>query len=167
MYVAAPAIIGEIPDDVIDKIEVMNPLESPSGTATCPSSTNGIILYADCEFPDEAKTFMKWWSDNSVELWSKGNMGAFPARTSLMEDEFFQKDRLRKEFVDNVIPTSTQINFPVGSAQAEMDIFDGEYFYRDALQEVLTSDKEPREILTEINERYQKAIDEMRSSTGE
>lgn len=167
MYVAAPALIGEIPDDVADKIEVMNPLESPAGLATDPGSTNGIILYADCEHPDEAKTFMKWWSDNSIELWTEGNMGAFPARNSLMNDEFFQTDRLRKEFVDNIVPTMTIINYPVGSARAEMDIFDGEYYYRDALQQVLTTDDSAKDILEGLNERYQNAIDDMRSQVGQ
>lgn len=165
MVVAAPAIIGEMPADVIDNIEVMDPLESPAGIATDPASTNGLILYSDSQHQEEAKTFIKWWSDNSISLWSEGNMGAFPARTSLMEDEFFQNDRLRKEIVDKVMPTVTVINYPVGAARAEMDIFDGEYFYRDALQSALTTDRDAADILSELNERYQKAIDEMRAST--
>lgn len=165
MVIAAPAIIGEMPEDVIDNIEVMDPLTSPAGLATNPASTNGLILYSDSKHQEEAKIFMKWWSDNSLVLWSEGNMGAFPARVSLMENDFFKNDRLRNEVAEKIMPTVTVINYPVGSARAEMDIFDGEYFFRDALQGVLASDQEPEEILKELNERYQKAIDEMRQST--
>ena len=165
MIMATPAIGAEnVSEDVRANIVVMPPLTSPAGLQQNVGSTNGIMLLEDSQMKEEGKAFIDWWSKNSITLWTVGKQGPFPARLSLLNDDYFQNDPIKKQFTDLIVPKTVLLTYPQKEARVEMDVMDGEQFYRDVIQELYTTDTDPMTILKSADERYAAALEQLHSS---
>lgn len=161
MIVEAIGMAPQIPEEIRDKVSILPVMESPEGLKQEASSVNGIMLLEDSQKKEEGKAFIDWWSKNSITLWTVGGMGPFPARLSLLQDDYFQNEKFNKLITDLVVPNSRLITYPFSEAHVEMDIMDGEQFYRSILQELFTTDRTSEEVLTNANQRFQKALDQL------
>ncbi len=165
MIMVTPAIgAGDITDEVRDTIAILPPITSPAGFEQNVGSTNGIMLLEDSDMKEEGKAFIDWWSKNTITLWTVGKQGPFPARLSLLEDEYFQNDPIKQQFTAMIVPKTVLLTYPHAEACVEMDVMDGEQFYRDVIQELLISDTDPMEILLAADERYEAALDQLHNS---
>jgi multiple sugar transport system substrate-binding protein len=165
MIMATPGIGSEnVSPEVKEKIAILPPLTSPAGLKQNVGSTNGIMLLADSQLKAEGKAFIDWWSKNSLTLWTVGKQGPFPARLSLLGDAYFQNDPIKKQFADIIVPSTVLLTYPHKEARVEMDVMDGEQFYRDVIQELYTTDTDAMTILQGADERYAAALEQMRSA---
>jgi multiple sugar transport system substrate-binding protein len=102
---------------------------------------NALMAYKQSKYPDEAKTFLKWWSENSLDLWAVGHCGALPARKSITSASYFSEDAMKKGFTELILPFSVPENYPVANGFPEMSNIDGEQTPRNAYQLALTTNR--------------------------
>ena len=74
------------------------------------------MFYKQSKHQAEAKVFLKWWSENQKELWTKGHLTQLPTRKSFADDPFFQGNAETKFILDNYVPVAkTTATMPPGS----------------------------------------------------
>ncbi len=88
---------------VSDDIAVLPPMQGPHGDTGTIFWVNNIMMYKQTKNPEAAETFMRWWSQNELPLWTEGHTGQIPARQSFLKDAVAGDDRY-KYIVDNYIP---------------------------------------------------------------
>lgn len=157
-------------EELADSIGVLPPIESPAGIDYNVGSANGLILFSksvERGVRAEGVAFIDWWSKNTETLWTEGDMGAFPARLSLMENSHFQDAKYPKLFMDLVVPKTVLFCYPHPSSTVQMDIMDGEQFYSSIIQELLTTQTPTEEVMQNANARYQTSLDQLMSTINE
>ena len=55
-------------------------MTGPHGEKSTLAFANNIMIYKQTKNPDATKTFLKWWSENELPLWTQGHCGQLPAR---------------------------------------------------------------------------------------
>jgi multiple sugar transport system substrate-binding protein len=98
-----PGLIAQAGDQAAN-IGVVPPLAGMHGDKGTIFWVNNIMVYEQTKHPEETKTFLKWWSKNQLPLWTKGNSGQLPTRTSIAADDYFKKDEARAYVLDNYVP---------------------------------------------------------------
>ncbi|WP_163580787.1 ABC transporter substrate-binding protein [Gracilibacillus saliphilus] len=137
LYLGTPGTRGEFPE-ITDEVGILPALESPNGNKGTVMWVNNIMLYKQTEHPEEAKTFLKWWSENQLPLWTEGNSNQLPARVSFSEEPYFQEDQDYKfvydEYIPNAFTTSTYFNgsFP------ELNEIEGDGVLQSLAQQILS-----------------------------
>jgi multiple sugar transport system substrate-binding protein len=166
MVMATPGTGQGMDESVVKNIGILPPLTSPAGLKQNIGSSNGMMLFKDSTMKAEGKKFLEWWSKNTVTLWSKGNMGPFPARLSIIDDPYFRNNPIKRQFAELIIPATIQLSWPHPEASVEMDIMDGEWYYISVVQRALTSRDDTMTCLREGDARYTRAIEQLRRSAG-
>ena len=144
--------------DFEDKLGLLPVLESPNkikGTLVC---LNALMAYKQSRNPEEAKAFLKWWSENNSDLWTKGKCSPFPARKSFFNMDYFKNARLRKAAIDQLVPYMKTGVSHMKSANSVVATVDGERWWRDALQEAMVGEKDNETILKELDDKMKKLI---------
>jgi multiple sugar transport system substrate-binding protein len=100
-----PGTEDRVPE-VKDQIELLAPMTGPHGDKSTLAFANNIMVYKQTQHPDETKTFLKWWSANSLPIWTEGHCGNLPARTSIAKDAYFQNNVFLKRILDEWVPIS-------------------------------------------------------------
>ncbi len=155
----AEILMQEQPEEFVENVGVLPPIEGWSGDAFAALNTNAIMAYSQTEYPEEAKYFIKWWSENNLELWTKGKMGPLPARYSYYEDPFFKNNRFKAFFGNVIIPNAVPQTYPYPHAVPAMNAIEGQGFHRIIVQEAYTTDKDSKTILEEIEKQVQEIVD--------
>lgn len=80
--------------DLAGTVQILPPMEGFHGDTGTIFWVNNIMMYEQTEHPEEAEIFLKWWSENSLALWTEGNCRQIPARQSFVEaavagDEYY------------------------------------------------------------------------------
>jgi multiple sugar transport system substrate-binding protein len=91
--------------DAADKIGIVAPLTGPSGDKGTIFWVNNIMVYEQTEHPEEVNTFLKWWSQNQLPLWTEGRCGQIPARQSIAAHEYFTSNEPLNYIIANYVPT--------------------------------------------------------------
>ncbi len=87
-----------------DQLGLMSPLSSPNGTKGTIFWVNNVMIYTQAEDPKATMEFLKWWSANQKPLWTEGNNGQLPTRTSISSDPYFQNNAYTKLLLDEWVP---------------------------------------------------------------
>ena len=105
---------------------VIAKLTGPHGEKATLMFANNIMIYKQTKNPDATKTFLKWWSENSLPLWTEGHCGQLPARTSIAKDAYFQNNVFLKRILDEWVPVGKMTgNHATGTIPALADIDSG------------------------------------------
>lgn len=120
-----PGFVDSYPD-LRDKIGVMDPPAGPHGEKATLDWVNNIMIYKQTKHPKEAKQFLKWWSENSKALFVEGHSSQIPARTSIAQDDYYQKDELRKTIIDNYLPIAKRLSYKYPSPFPLLNEIEGE-----------------------------------------
>jgi len=125
MILEGPGFKNRFPE-MEDKIEVMSPLEGFNGDKGTVMWVNNLMIYKETKHPEEAKTFLKWWSENSLPLWKEGNLEQLSARKSFSEDAYFQDNPVTKIVYDEYVPVGKTTGAHTTGAFPELNEIEGE-----------------------------------------
>ena len=133
-----------------DKIAVMPPLLGPNGTEKRMLVwQNPLIAFKQTENPEEVKLFIKWYSENMLEIWTEGLSGSLPVRYSYLEDSFFD-DPYIQQVVENVFPYAVPLTWPLGWF-SQLPSITNENIVGAALQEILIGNTDIEGIASNTN----------------
>ena len=140
----------------------MAPLKSPSGVAKAQLCVNGYLVFEQSENKPEAMKFLKWFSENSQDLWDqdKGGQDGFPARQSFMNElDEFKKD-YRQEAITKILSNGITLCYPMISGAPSASAAEGQKFDMICLQAALSMDEAGmKKTLEDLNEQFQQIID--------
>lgn len=115
------------------------------------TAINAYMVYSQTKHPEEAKAFIKWWSENNLVLWTgPAKCGSPPARLSFLNDPSFvnmPENPLISQMIDIWIPDVESTMFPAKNANLPQNTFDAERWWRDLAQAVLIGKKSSETIL--------------------
>jgi multiple sugar transport system substrate-binding protein len=103
LFLNNPGISARLPK-LADKIGILKPPTGPHGDQGTIFWVNNIMLYKQSKHQAEAKIFLKRWSENQKELWTKGLLTQLPTRKSFAADPFFQGNAETKFILDTYVP---------------------------------------------------------------
>lgn len=98
-----PGLISQAGDQAAN-IGIVPPLAGPNGDKGTIFWVNNIMVYEQTKYPDQVKTFLKWWSKNQMPLWTKGHTGQLPTRKSIADNEAVKADAARSYVLENYVP---------------------------------------------------------------
>ncbi|WEK50814.1 MAG: sugar ABC transporter substrate-binding protein [Candidatus Kaistia colombiensis] len=98
-----PGLIAQAGEQAAN-IGVVPPLAGMHGDKGTIFWVNNIMVYEQTKHPEQTKTFLKWWSKNQLPLWTKGNSGQLPTRSSIAADDYFKKDAARAYVLEHYVP---------------------------------------------------------------
>jgi multiple sugar transport system substrate-binding protein len=123
-------------DAVSDDIEILPPFAGPHGDLGTIFWVNNIMMYEQTQHPEEAETFLKWWSENQLPLWTEGNSTQIPARSSFIADAVGGDERYQY-IVDTYLPIgrTTAASFE-GGIFPELSEIEGEGVLQTLTQQI-------------------------------
>ena len=90
--------------DVKPNVELLAPMTGPHGDKGTLMFANNIMIYKQTKNPDATKTFLNWWSENALPLWTEGHTSNLPVRKSIAKDPYFQSNIYLKRTLDEWVP---------------------------------------------------------------
>jgi multiple sugar transport system substrate-binding protein len=149
-----PGLIDQFPEQA-DKIGIIPPITSPHGDSGTIFWVNNIMLYRQSRHPDETKTFLKWWSQNQLPLWTEGSTGQLPVRESFAQNDYFQEAESRAYIIENYIPIGRTTATHAPGIFPELNEVEGEGVMHTLVQDLLQG--------KDLMESVRKADNRMRS----
>lgn len=152
--------------DLAANVALMPMPKGPSATEPAMASAlNAYMVYKQTKHPEEAKAFVKWWSENNLALWTgAAKCGSPPARLSFLNDPSYinmQDNPYIKDFVKNWIPEMKSTMYPAKSANLPQNTFDAERWWTSVGQAVLVGQKTNQAILDEMQKKADDLIKDL------
>lgn len=145
-----------------DKTIFLQPIVGPSGdAATLLSWFNPIYAYNTTKHPDEAKTFIKWWVENNLSLYTESGWAKLSPRKSQNVDsaEAWKNDWCLSNIVElNLVEKARSSVWPAESIYPAIFDIEGNNLIGEALQGVLLGEDDIKGLLTEADELVKAAI---------
>jgi multiple sugar transport system substrate-binding protein len=142
-----------------DQIGLISPIQGSHGDKATIRWVNNVMVYKQTEHPEEAKTFLKWWSENNEPLWTEGHAGQLPARQSFAENEYFQNDSFLKQILEEYVPIGLTTGNKYPSAFPALNEIEGEGVMQTLIQELVMG-KDPIEAMRKAEETVEEIIKE-------
>jgi multiple sugar transport system substrate-binding protein len=123
--------------EIEGKLAVLDPMTGPNGDQGTVRWVNNLMIYKQTKHPDEAKEFLKWWSENNTPLWTEGHTGNLPARVSTSKVDYIQNNKIIKVMLDKyvAIGKTTGANYP--SAFPQLNEVEGEGLMQTLIQDII------------------------------
>jgi len=142
--------------ELAKKISVMPPLQGPKYMITA-GFTNGIMVYKQSDYPEEAKVFLRWWIENNAPLF-KSMETHFPSQLPAAR-EVFKEDPLFSKIMVEVLPHLADFNWPASFGLPELAAIDGRKMFAKPVQDVLTGKMTPEEAVKTAQEEMKKLFE--------
>ncbi len=104
MVMFVPGTEERVTPETKQNVQLLAPMTGPHGDKGTLLFANNLMLYKQTKNPDATKAFLKWWSANSLPIWTEGKAGNLPARTSIAKDPYFQNNVYLKRILDEWVP---------------------------------------------------------------
>jgi multiple sugar transport system substrate-binding protein len=153
---------ASLPDyvpEVKDKLAVLEPLAGPHGEKQTLGWINNIMIYKQSKHPNEAKVFLKWWTENNKPLWTEGKAGGFPAKKSFTQDPFWQNDTNLKLISEKYLPIMKITGNKYPSGFPELNQIEGDGSMTQLVQKIL-SGKPVKESMQEAEKKIKEIMKE-------
>lgn len=137
---------------------VLPALKGDNGAQHALTWYNPIMVYKQTKYPEAAKTFTKWWVENSKKLFTEGDANSLPIIDSWLSDPYFEGHMIQ-ETNEGVLPYAASPVWPVDNLYPGFSQIEGEVYLGSALQEVLI-DKDKEVDIEEVAKEYDKLIDQ-------
>lgn len=145
-------------EDYIDNLGIMPPFTMDAGmTKRGLTWLNPMVAYKQGEHHEESKTFIKWWVENNVDLFTIGR-AHFSASSQVNDNKIFSENPLSSQIVDKILPFSTVPTWPTPYLYEAFSQVDGEQYPGRALGEILTGNRDYEGIADKYNDLIAKAI---------
>lgn len=146
--------IAAVSDDFAANVALMSMPVGPSASEPMlATAMNAYMVYSQTKHPEEAKAFIKWWSENNLEIWTgPAACGSPPARLSFLNDTSFTDNPANpfvSQMVETWIPEMQNTMYPAKAANLAQNTFDAERWWRDLAQAALIGEKTSQQILEE------------------
>jgi multiple sugar transport system substrate-binding protein len=145
MIIDNPGLPAQFPD-LENVIGQTQPLEGPHGDKGTIYWINNVMLYEQSEYPDEARTFLRWWSENQKPLWTKGHSTQLPARESFAEEQYFRNQEALTFIIENWVPVGETTATKSEGIFPELNEVEGEGVMFTLVQDLLQG-KDPGSLL--------------------
>ena len=130
--------------DIYNVTRVMPPIRGPSAREGHGGVNyfwiGGIQGYNTTNHPDEARAFINWWAQNTLDLYVQGNAGPMPVRASAFQHPFFHESWIRTDFYEIGISTGVPVIWPVRGLYPAFMQIDGEGIPGHALNGILAGE---------------------------
>jgi multiple sugar transport system substrate-binding protein len=143
---------------ISENTEVLPSFAGPNGQPSNLTWIDNVMAYSQTDHPEATRTWVKYWLDNNIIFWHEGGLFGLPARTSFMNDEFFET-RYHQEIINKALPNSVVPTFPAESIFTGYPQVEGEGYPSIALQEVLTGNTDFESIAQEVNELIEQVLE--------
>jgi len=152
-------------EEFAGKVALMPMPKGPSAAEPAMASAmNAYMAYSTTEHPEEAKAFLKWWSENNLELWTGlAKCGSPPARLSFLNDPSYtgmEQNPLIVQMYEKWIPEIKSTMYPGKSANLVQNTIDAEKWWTDMSQAVLVGEKTADQMLEEKQNMAEEAIED-------
>ena len=159
IYVRTPGVESrEDTQPIIDKVELMSPIESPNGTKGTIFWINNIMMYTQADDPQATTDFLKWYSTNQLPLWTEGHCGQLPTRTSFAAKAYFQDNAYTKKVLDEWIPVGQTTGAKMSSIFPALNEIEGEGVMQTLTQDLLLG-KDAKESLQKAADRIKTIVE--------
>lgn len=148
-----PGLDGAAGADIAADIGIVPPLEGFHGDQGTIFWVNNIMMYEQTQHPEEAKTFLKWWSQNQLPLWTEGNTTQMPARSSFVDDAVGDRENYRY-IVENYLPVGKTTGYAAEGIFPELSEIEGEGVMQTLIQQ-LWQGRDLEEIMAQAESRMQ------------
>jgi multiple sugar transport system substrate-binding protein len=137
MIINSPGMKAQFTADVNNNIGVMPPLAGPHGDKGTIFWVNNLMLYKQSQHPNEAKTFMKWWSENQLALWTQGHSSEIPARKSFASNPYFKSNADLNFIIENWVPLGKTTATQASGIFPQLNSIEGEGVLQTLVQDLL------------------------------
>lgn len=158
-FTGPPQGIFDYPD-VANNSGILPPFAGPDGEKGGLVWPNAIMAYKQSKSPEAAKTFIKWWIENNLPLWTEGNAGALPSRSSFTKDPHFTSNWVAKETAEKVVPVGKTPVWPAKNLYSQFSQIEGENYLAIAVQDVLSGQTDYAAIAKKVNDMIKKTFEE-------
>jgi multiple sugar transport system substrate-binding protein len=158
MTIYQPGFEKRLPEQTA-VITLMAPLTGPHGDKGTMMWANNLMLYAGSEHPEAAQTFLQWYSENQLPMWTQGNAGLLPARASIAADAYFQDDPLIKKTLDEWVPVAKLLGHKNPAIFPELNGVDGSGLLNTLATDILQG-MDPVEALTKLDAGLQPIVNQ-------
>ena len=152
-----PGLDGAAGPEIAADIGIVPPLTGPNGDQGTIYWINNIMMYEQTEHPEEAKTFLKWWSQNQLPLWTEGNTTQMPARQSFVEAAVGDSANHRY-IVENYLPVGKTTGYSAEGIFPALSEIEGEGVMQTLIQQ-LWQGRPLADILPPAEERIQDILE--------
>lgn len=136
------------------------------GNITGNQVVNGYVTYSpqayhgfsQTDHPEESRVFLKWLIENNLPLFTEGNSGIVPIRTSYQE-ELGRDDETLQIIMRNIGRYGRLYTYPFDSVQPFHSSLDGENIQTIPVTEILTG-SDAVEALAKADQAFRKILDE-------
>lgn len=142
--------------EIAADIGIVPPLTGPHGDQGTIFWVNNIMMYEQTENPEEAKTFLKWWSQNQLPLWTEGHTTQMPARQSFVEAAVGDRENYRY-IVENYLPVGKTTGYAAEGIFPQLSELEGEGVMQTLIQQ-LWQGRPLDDILTQAETRMQEIM---------
>lgn len=134
-YLAGPGLAGAAGDQA-DKIGVVPPLAGPHGDKGTIAWVNNTMVYKQTQHPAETLTFLKWWSEHQLLIFTEGHAGVLPVRLSFLADPFFSTYAQTREVIDQYTPVAKSMASAATGTFPQLNAIDGDGFLLSMVQQL-------------------------------
>lgn len=100
---------------------------------------NGIMGYNVTPHPDETRYFIRWWAENTLNLFIDGHMGPFPVRSSFYQEPEFADSWVRSQVYDRYLADrATPVSWPLPNMYPAFAIIEAEGYHGNVLRATVT-----------------------------
>ena len=156
MIIRNPGFPAQLPE-LRESIGILEPLTAPHGDKGTISWVNNIMLYEQSEHPDEARVFLRWWSQNQKPLWTEGHSAQLPARQSIASDPYFTNDPNLNFILESWVPLGKGTGFRAEGIFPALNEVEGEGVMMTLIQDLLQG-KDTVESMKKAEERVKSIV---------
>jgi multiple sugar transport system substrate-binding protein len=152
IYEGTPTFIRDT--DLENKCGIMPPLRGPSGSRQQTYAwITGSHALKQTKHPDETRAWLKWWSENTLSLFTEGRNISMPIRKSHQANPIITSDWMRAAMLDCSAIGCVTNSYPVSNLYLEFAQIEGEGIPANALRRVMEGDTNYAGIAATWNER--------------
>jgi multiple sugar transport system substrate-binding protein len=137
MMIDTPGAQNRYPASVAKQIGLVPPLKSPHGTYGTLSWVNNLMAYKETKNPAAVYTFMQWWSQNQLPLFTQGHATNIPVRKSFLDTAYFQKDPFARMVIKQYVPIGKTTATHDPSLFPALNAVEGQGFLQTMAQQVI------------------------------
>lgn len=144
--------------EIFENAGILPPLVGPGGeeSAKIVSFANPWMIYKQTEYPDEAKTFLKWMMrpENLRKLYAAEPGAKWPAYQSLVEDPIYQSNEMLSTLAQQTVEKGVDYWYPNNTAAVGIASM-GTAITDTVVNPVITGNVAPEDALAEAQDQLE------------
>lgn len=132
-----PGFGDTVPAETRPKIGLLPPPSASHGDKGTIAWVNNLMLYQQTKYPAETKEFLKWWSKNSLSLFTQGHSRNISTRNSFLTDPYFRDDPIRSAVISSYIPVGKGTGYATPGIFPQLNAIEGDGSVFTLVQQIL------------------------------